>query len=160
MSSTSSADVLTSAKSLAAPVVARLAFLDRWAFRRKLMLFPSLAAVAMALILVVTLGLGVVNERRLTSIERSYYPSVQLSWTLSERLSAIQRSLQDAVGSSDTDRLAEADSLRDAFRRDIDRGIRRGDVGAERLTEIRGRFERYYNLARSTSKRMIAGEAG
>src|SRR5689334_9990632 len=134
---------------LRAPLAERLAFLDRWAFRRKLMLFPSLAAVALALILVVTLGLGVFNERRLTSIERSYYPSVQLSWTLSERLSTIQRTLQDAVASSDSERLGEADKIRDAFLHDVERGIGRGDVGVERLTSIRGQFQSYYKLARS-----------
>ena len=160
MSSPLTADARAGGGKVRALLAERLAFLDRWAFRRKLKLFPSLAAVALALVLVVTLGLGVVNERRLTQIERGYYPSVQLSRTLSERLSGIQRSLQDAVGARDSDKLAEADALRDAFRRDLDRGLRRGIVGADRLTEIRGQFESYYKLARSTSERLIAGEGG
>ena len=99
--------------SLRSYVDRQLAFLERWRFRRKLMLFPALAAVALALILLVSVGLGAINERRLTRIERGYYPSVLVSRTLGERLSGIQRTMQDAVAARDADKLADADSIRD-----------------------------------------------
>ena len=141
-------------------LVARLDFLERWSFRRKLMLFPSLAAVALSLILLITLVMGVINERRLTRIEQGYYPSVQLSRSLNERLSAIQRVLQDAVAGRDTDRLTEADSLRDAFRADLSRA--RGNVVIEEVQRIglQAQFDEYYALARGITVRMISGDAG
>jgi len=141
-------------------VVRKLDFLDRWPFRRKLMLFPSLAAVALALILLVSLVLGAVNERRLTRIERGYYPSVQLSRTLAEGLAAVQRTLQDAVAARDTNKLHDADTLRALFQRDLAAGLRDGIIPESRVAELRTQYETYYGLARATSARRIAGQGG
>ena len=88
-------------------------------FRQKILVLPGVAAVALALLLVLTTTLGLVNERRLRTIRDGYYPSVQASRDLREELAGLQRALQDAVGARDADRLEEADSLRASFGRRV-----------------------------------------
>ena len=138
----------------------RLARVERWSFRRKLMLFPALAAVSLALILVVTLAFGAINEQRLSRIERGYYPSVQLGRTLTERLAAVQGAMQDAVAAGELERLAAADSIRDQFLGALDAARGNEHVDDTHLGKLRSDFDGYYDLARATSVRLIAGESG
>src|SRR6476646_7952706 len=89
-------------------VTRRLSF----SFRQKILLLPGLAAVALLLTLVLTVSLGRQNEGRLRTIRDGYYPSVQLSRTLPENLSRLQRTPLDAAAARDKDQLEGADSLR------------------------------------------------
>ena len=140
--------------------VRTLHFLEDWSFRRKIALFPALAAVALVLTLLLTFLSGALNDRGLELIERKYYPSVQLSRSLQETLAAAQRGLQDAVGASDVDRLHEADAKRDAFLAAIDSARAAGVVPEEDGRQLRATFRDYYAVARQTSERLIRGEGG
>lgn len=129
-------------------------------FRQKILLLPGLAAVALLLTLVLTVSLGRKNESRLRTIRDGYYPSVQLSRTLQEELSHLQRTLLDAASARDKDQLEGADSLRrviaDALRQAKQNPVAR----AASLDSINAAFTRYYILARKTTEGMIAGEMG
>src|SRR5215213_3655534 len=131
-----------------------------FSFRQKILLLPGLAAVALLLVLALTMGLGRTNEARLRSIRDGYYPSVQLSRSLQENLARIQRGLQDAATARDVDRLEEADSLRAAVVATIAEARKNPVADAALLDSLAGTFDSYYALARQTTKGLIAGEMG
>src|SRR6185503_10836499 len=135
-------------------------FLRHWDFRRKILLFPAVAAAALVIILLVVLSTSVLIERRLSRIERGYYPAVQLSRTLEESLSDIQRGLQDAVSAREPDRLAEVDSVHDGVLALIRSAQENPRIDRSRLVVLTRDFERYYTLARETSSRMMATSEG
>jgi HAMP domain-containing protein len=85
---------------------------------------------------------------------------VRPSRTLTEQLAAVQRAMQDAVAAGDVERLAEADSVRDQFLGALDAARGNKHVDDAHLGELRSGFDSYYNLARATSARLIAGESG
>lgn len=129
-------------------------------FRQKILLLPGLAAVALLLTLVLTVSLGRKNESRLRTIRDGYYPSVQLSRTLQEELSQLQRTLFDAASARDKDQLAGADSLRRAIADALRKAKRNPVANAASLDSINAAFTQYYILARKTTEGMIAGEMG
>jgi methyl-accepting chemotaxis protein len=129
-------------------------------FRQKILVLPGVAAAALLVLLAITTGFGLVNERRLRTIREGYYPSVQTSRSLREDLAGLQRALQDAVGARDAERLADADSLRASFGRGL--AALRANPVAERtaVDSLERAFEGYADLARTTSVRLIDGETG
>ena len=137
-----------------------LSFWDGWSFRRKIGLFPRVAAVALVTILAMTLVFGLINDDRLTHIQQGYYPSAEMSRTLQESLKATQRGLQDAVAAADLDRLREVDGLRDAFLRRVADGRATMSADSARIDALALQFTGYYTLARRTSEQLIAGAGG
>jgi methyl-accepting chemotaxis protein len=135
-------------------------FLRHWDFRRKILLFPAVAAAALVIILLVVLSTSVLIEGRLSRIERGHYPAVQLSRTLEESLSDIQRGLQDAVAAREPDRLSEVDSVHDGVIALIRSAQENPRIDRSRLVVLTRDFERYYTLARETSSRMMAVPEG
>jgi diguanylate cyclase (GGDEF)-like protein len=127
-------------------------------FGKKLRLFPSIAGTALGVVLLVTVGFGVLAERRLDRLGKQYYPVVESSWRLEQSLSAIQRGFQDAVAASDIDELDRTDSLA-ANLRDA---LERHETGMlhERNRTVRDLFDVYYTRGRDVSARMIGGEIG
>ena len=127
-------------------------------FAHKLRLFPQLMATALGSVLFVTVGFGILAERRLERLGNQYYPVVESGWKLDQGLTAIQRKFQDAVAASDLDELSQADSLWASFVDAIERHEQGGlhDQGVA----LRGLFDAYFTRARDVSKRMIAGESG
>jgi diguanylate cyclase (GGDEF)-like protein len=127
-------------------------------FARKLQLFPQLMGVALGAVLLVTVGFGVLAERRLHRLGDQYYPVVESGWKLEQELSGIQRSFQDAVAANDIDVLDLSDSLGRAFLEAVDRH----EAGSlhEQNTTIRQLFDTYFARGRDVSQRMIAGELG
>jgi diguanylate cyclase (GGDEF)-like protein len=127
-------------------------------FAHKLRLFPQLTATALGSVLLVTVGFGVVAERRLERLGNQYYPVVESGWKLDQGLTTIQRRFQDAVAANDLDELAQADSIWASFAPTIaqheEGGLR--DEGVA----LRSLFEAYFTRARDVSRRMISGESG
>jgi methyl-accepting chemotaxis protein len=134
--------------------------IDRLQFRQKLRLAPTVAAVALGLIFATNLLLGVIVQRQQMRIQRGYYPSVQLSGQLTELLVATQRALQDAAAANDPERLAVADSLRDVVVAAL-RDARNNVVMAQaELDRLQSAYTSYYQLARGTTEKTMAGERG
>ncbi len=125
-------------------------------FGQRIRLLPIGASLTMAVILVLIIALGTFNSLRLGQIEARYYPSVNDSRAMHETLAALQASLQNAVASQDTDRLAATDSLRQVFRASA-ADLASRDPGNTLNAELSQRFERYYTLARGTSGMLIRG---
>ena len=127
-------------------------------FAHKLRLFPRLMGTALGSVLLVTVGFGVLAERRLERLGNQYYPVVESSWQLEQGLGVLQRSFQDAVAANDIDGLDRADSART---RVLD-AIARHEQGVlhEPNAAIRTLFDAYYKRGRDVSSRMIAGELG
>jgi methyl-accepting chemotaxis protein len=140
-------------------VIARIVgAIDQLQFRQKLRLAPSVAAVALGLIFLTNLVLGLAVERQQTRIQRGYYPSVQLSGQLTELLVSTQRALQDAAAANDPERLAVADSLRDV----VVASLRAGNavMGQDDVDSLKAAYTSYYQVARSTTEKTMAGERG
>ena len=129
-------------------------------FRQKILLLPGIAAVALLLTLILTVSLGRTNEVRLRTIRDGYYPSVQLSRSLQENLSQLQRQLQDAASARDSDQLAIADSLRQSISGALQSAKANPVARVATLDSIARAFDRYYLLARHTTVSMIAGDMG
>ena len=127
-------------------------------FAHKLRLFPQLTAVALGSVLLVTVGFGIVAERRLERLGNQYYPVVESGFRLDQGLTTIQRKFQDAVAASDLDELAQADSLWTTFVATLARHEQGGlhDEGVA----LRPLSAAYFTRARDISRRMISGESG
>ena len=127
-------------------------------FAHKLRLFPRLTATALGSVLLVTVGFGVLAERRLERLGNQYYPVVESGWKLDQGLTTIQRKFQDAVAASDLDELAQADSIWSTVASALERHEEGGlhDEGVA----LRSLFEAYFTRARDVSQRMISGESG
>src|SRR5688500_2656524 len=124
-------------------------------FRRKISVLPWVVAAALTLVLLITVGSGLVNQYRLSRIERERYPDVRVMWEAERELTELPRAFQDAVAASDTFALARADSLREAMRATL---LRDAD-DAEHAALMR-EVDHYHHGARATSLRMIEGETG
>jgi methyl-accepting chemotaxis protein len=137
-------------------------FLQRWKswydglpFRDKIGVLPKVVTGALALSLVITVGLGIANQRRLALIETERYASVRTMWDVQRGAEDLRRAMQDAVASSDPLVLARADSLHDA----VVRSLRSDSTDADHAGIIK-LVDDYYSVARATARRMIDGQAG
>ena len=120
--------------------------IERLGFREKLGLIPSVAAVALAAILLLNVATGLLTDLRQRAIEDRYYPAVSASRDLQTELRSVQRALQDAVTSGDSSALVVADSLRAGFGR---------TARAARALPVDSALAGYYVRARSVSAYMI-----
>ncbi len=124
-------------------------------FRKKLSWLPNLAAAALAISLFVNGAFGIINGRRLATIETGHYPLMLTSQSLEVTLSHLQRELQDAVAASDTAAFVEADSLSRAFTEDLRDIEANSTINAAEVARLTNDFSAYYALARATSGLLI-----
>src|SRR5262245_8043553 len=94
--------------------------LKNLSFKFKVLLLPGVALIAFLLILIVSLLTGSDIERRLTRIEKGYYPSLELSRDLEEILAAIQRGIEYGSAAGDAKTLSATDALADQFQRRLE----------------------------------------
>jgi methyl-accepting chemotaxis protein len=129
-------------------------------FRQKILLLPALTAVGAALTVCLTIGFGRGSQRELALIQTGYSPSLELSQTLEGRLSALQRSLQDAVAASDEGSLVKSDSIAKSITALL-AGARGNPVRppAELDADIAA-FNDYYLVARPATSAMIHADTG
>lgn len=90
----------------AAPDVLRR-WMERASVRQKIRLLPTVAAAALLLILVLTVGLGLLTERQLARVQSAHHPSSQSSLalrqpTLDGRMTADESSIDEALGRATT----------------------------------------------------------
>src|SRR5438552_10466515 len=128
--------------------------------QRKIRLLPKIAGSAMFAILVMTITLGMLSRRSTTRIRDGYYPSARLSADLRERLAVMQRRLQDGVIAKDVEPFKGAAAQLDSALRELEVARTNPVVDSDRIDALRSAIRSYYTLARRTSERMVAGEAG
>jgi len=126
----------------------------------KIALMPALAVAALLLIFVVVQLTRSANEDLSRRIETGYMPAVTTSQNLVEMLAMLQRGLQDAVASADPAVLSETDALRKQFITTVDDAKMNETLDRAQMAMIGDEFEKYYDLARQTSLRMINMEIG
>ena len=146
-------------KRLQAPIDAWKSAHTKKTFRQRIGLLPKLGGLALGATLVVNLIGGVLSQGQLNGIHSGSYPSVQLSRTLEESVAEIQRGLQDAAGAADADRLKEVDTLAAQLTRLVADARLNKRIDRASLDSFDHSFRSYFELARSTTGRMIAGEA-
>lgn len=133
---------------------------NRLKFSYKIALLPTLAAFAFLVILSLNLIGGRRNATRMTQIESGFYPALEVSTELRETLATIQRGFQDAVSSTDEEKLADVDKLYNTFLSQLNNGKKITVLQKSQLGQLETSFKQYYTLAREITSRMIAGEAG
>ena len=133
---------------------------NRLKFSYKIALLPSLAAIAFLVILGLSLFGGNKNVQRMTQIESGFYPALEISSGLRETLAAIQRGFQDAVASTDQEKLSDVDRLYNSFLSDLDKGKKITVLQKSEIDKLESDFTQYYSLAREITNRMMAGESG
>ena len=74
--------------------------------RQRMRLLPIGAAVALAAIFLVSVTLGVLDPRSLTTIQTDYYPALRASRDMREMLGDLQNQLQTTVATRDVGQVA------------------------------------------------------
>ena len=138
----------------------RFAILQRLGFAQKIGMLPTVAAAGFLVILVVSGLLGGRSSRLQTQVEVGFFPSLELSRDLEGVLADVQRDLRDAIGVLDTEALLDVDTLRNVFLGKLDDARRNPVITEAHIDSLVTEFQEYYDLARSTSRRMIDGETG
>ncbi len=129
-------------------------------FFHKLALMPGVGALGFLVVLIALAVLGARNGQLLSDSEQRYFPGLRASGELTVTLSAIQRGLQDAVGATDAGMLAQTDGQRDHFLGTLAEARTAQSLDAAKARAVEASFRRYYDAARTTSLRLIAGEKG
>jgi methyl-accepting chemotaxis protein len=129
------------------------AFLRRLAsgtsVHEKIRLLPMLATTALLLILLLTVLFGMINEGRLSQIEREQYPALRASDSLQTLLARTAHTLGDAVERRDAASLAAADALRDRVLATAERDGAVETADANELARLRAAFAAAYARARA-----------
>jgi methyl-accepting chemotaxis protein len=136
------------------------ALLNRLRFRHKLLVLPLLASIGFVLVLAVTIYFNVRNQNLLGLVEHGYYPAVDDAAYLTGTFTDLQRALQDAVAAQNASGLQQADELRAGFLARLDAARTNPITNTVHDQQIRGAFEQYYAIARSSTVRMINAESG
>jgi type II secretory pathway component PulM len=126
--------------------------------RERMRLLPIGAAVALAVIFLVSVTLGVLDPRSLTKIQRDYYPALRAGQDMRETLSDLQNALQNAAATQDASRLGEMDSLSNAFQASAAESRMHSDNRAH-ADALAQRFQDYYASVRPLT-RSVATETG
>ncbi len=143
------------------PRQSRLSWTRRLRFAHKMAALPVLAALGFLSILATLQVVGARNARLLDAIEQRHFAAFVTSYLLRyETLPAIQRGMQDAVAAADANGLGATDALRDQFLASLKSAGETGVLDRATARDLAERFGRYYELARQTSRSMIAGTTG
>ncbi len=132
----------------------------RMSFARKLLLLPTIAATALLLSLALTAWLGRRNAELIDRVQGGYYPSFEVSLELQDQLQGIQQGLRDAIAAGEASGFKETDRMRDEALATLEASRSNPTRTAAEIDGLKNAFRSYYQLARSTSQRMMAGETG
>jgi len=131
------------------------AMLHNLTVKQKILLMPLLALLALGLLLFISQMFMGRNNRLLTGIERSFVPALDLCRNLENMLTELQRGMQDAVAAADLEELATVDTFYLNFLQLLEQGQANPFFQNAQLVALKTEFERYYELARNTSQRLI-----
>ncbi|GEM_PF-5741135 len=139
-------------------VRARLGRIAKLSFAQKILILPGIAALALLLVVGITIGSDRINRQHLMSIRDGYYPSVQGSRSLQEILVALQRAYDDAVQEANPIRLRQADQLAKSFEDTRSHLLRNAVADQAALDSIGRQFTAYVQVATASTTRLIAGD--
>jgi methyl-accepting chemotaxis protein len=130
---------------------------QRLSFRQKLQVFPWIAAGALIFVCMVVFAMGQFTGRRMTQLERGYYPSLQGYQFEARILDEVSNTLRDLSSASEPERLTETDSLRDLFLTDLEAQRARPTTDRAALARLDSTFRGYYSVARQIANDLAHG---
>jgi len=134
--------------------------LNRLKLKHKMALLPVLAGAAVLVIFIAVQTSTARTARLVERIDDGYIPKIDLSRDLVDTLAQIQRGLQDAAAAADPQILDETDQLQRAFTTRLEDARDNPIIEASDIEQLEMSFNRYYELARETTFRMINQETG
>lgn len=127
--------------------------------KKKLLLFPVLFIIVVAVIFLVTLWSNNISKEQLDSIQKEHIPYVEISNELISIQKGLQKAFQDGVAAQDLDKIDQTLALAERFRALTDTAKTiTGISNKAELDSTATSFNDYYQLAVMTSKSMIAEE--
>ncbi|HEX4620058.1 MAG TPA: histidine kinase dimerization/phospho-acceptor domain-containing protein, partial [Myxococcaceae bacterium] len=130
----------------------------RLTFRLKLIAIIGTTALAFLVLILTSALLSRRVEQQLVLMERVYVPKLELGPRLEGELTAVSRTLQDAVAAHDPEALQQARSHAAVFLREIDAA---GDaIAPGKADPLRRAMKDYFTTAEEVSRRLIANETG
>jgi methyl-accepting chemotaxis protein len=126
----------------------------------KITSLPALACLSFVLLLATAWFNAQGSKRTLTEIESGYYSSLEYGYALYRDLGEVHRSFQDAAATADLETLDEAVVHRDNFLNNLNSRRRIPVVDPERLDNLEEQFTTYFELAHSTTYKLIEGTGG
>jgi CheY-like chemotaxis protein len=126
-------------------------------FSYKMMIMPGLVIIVLLGLLFVTQFFNERNTVLLSQIESGFVPALEWAYNLEGKLTAFQRSIQDAVAAADEEELVTGDALAAEFLELLREGQKFSIVGTEDIKYWETAFQDYYTHARETSIYLIEG---
>jgi methyl-accepting chemotaxis protein len=131
--------------------------LDNIKFKYKILVFPVLFVIIFLITFLLTTYFQRQNQLLLDQTEKVYLPSIEISIKLKDKLTATQRSLQDAVAAADEFKLEETDTIAQDLVRLCSSLIDKAGK-SDHIDSISNLYNVYYKNARSVTKGMILGD--
>lgn len=129
-------------------------------FSVKIISMPAVAGLGFVVILIASIMTGSQLRTVFDDIQNGEVPAQALYQDLGYRLQSVQRGFQDAVAAEDVDFLRQVDSEQAEFIAEITAAKENPKLDVARLENLESEFQAYFELARSTSARMISGGMG
>ena len=126
-------------------------------FSSKMMTIPLLAIVALAVLFVVSQYFNERNKGLLKEIETGFVPALEWAYNLNARLTEIQRTMQDAVGTEDEEELVGVEEQAQEFREHLLNGKKISVLDIEKIVAWEAMFNAYYSKALEISLYLIDG---
>ncbi len=126
-------------------------------FQYKIVIFPVFFIMFLIGLYFVSSFYDNKNEKLISQTQNIFLPSIENSIKLNNKLSTIQKSLQDAVASAEEYKLSETDTIAQNFTNLCLSLIEKTDAKFVK-DSILDLFNSYYSNAKTVSKEMIAGD--
>jgi methyl-accepting chemotaxis protein len=127
-------------------------------FKYKITLLPALFVLFLLAFLLMFNIVNTKNRKLLGDIENGYIPYVELSHNLDMGMKDLQRGFQDAVAASDNDKLNATKIIKNNFDSILNAANSNLVINTDTtFAELTSKFKNYYDLAYSTSEKMIKG---
>src|SRR5690606_32690495 len=129
----------------------------RLAFRFKMILLASCAALTIIFLIFLSEWIGVRHREELVDLERRLVPRIELALKLEAELRELERSFQDASAAQDRDALTESTKHRDqVFDLLENAGLAIEPAAA---ASLRWKIEDYFRMGHEVSVRLIQGQS-
>jgi methyl-accepting chemotaxis protein len=122
----------------------------------KIRLLPFVAAVALIVILLLSVLFGFMNERQLGRIQRDDYRALRASDDQQNALARLAHQLDDATASRDARALQRTDTLRDQLLASLGSEVPATGDDRRELAQVTLETQRYYALAHAAALGAIA----
>jgi len=129
----------------------------RLRFRHRIGILVLIATAALVAVTAITLVLGQRSKDELIGIETRYVPLIELDRDLKTTFAEINRALEDAAGSADEGRLADADRLDRELRRRLAAGHDTIEGNGHDPVALEREYASYFTAARAVSAAIVGG---